>query len=113
MAKIILRPEDIEITHLKGSGPGGQNRNKRLTGIRMVHLPTKTVVLSTERRSQGQNLAAAYERMQEKLQRLFHRPKKRHETRRTRGSVERRIEAKRVQSTIKKSRGKFSRDSDY
>ncbi len=33
-----LKETDLEIVHLKGSGPGGQNRNKRQTGIRITHL---------------------------------------------------------------------------
>ena len=112
MKRIVIAPEDVEITHFKGSGPGGQNRNKRLTGIRMIHIATGLVVVCTERRSQGQNLSAAYERLEEKVQKFFHKPKARHDTRRTRGSVERRLTGKKSQSKIKKMRGKTG-DSDY
>lgn len=100
------RPEEVEITHYKGSGPGGQNRNKRMTGVRIRHLATGIVAEATERRSQGQNLAAAWERLEEKLARHYFRPKKRVPTRKTRASQVRRVEAKRGQSERKKSRAR-------
>lgn len=99
-----FREEDLEITHFKGSGPGGQNRNKRMTGVRIVHLPTGIVVTATERRSQGQNLEAAKERLAEKLAALFHKPIPRVATKRTRSSKVRRIEGKRHRSDIKRTR---------
>jgi len=99
-----ISANDVEITHYKGSGPGGQNRNKRMTGVRIRHLPTGIVAEATERRSQGQNLAAAWERLEEKLARHFFRPKKRVPTRKTRSSQVRRVEAKRGISERKKSR---------
>lgn len=104
-----LREEDLEITHLKGSGPGGQNRNKRMSGVRIVHLPTGIVVVATERRSQAQNLDAARERLILKLEALFHRPIPRVATKRTRSSKVRRVDNKRQRGDVKKSRRSFSR----
>ncbi len=102
------RPNDseVEITHYKGSGPGGQNRNKRLTGVRIRHLPTGIVAEATERRSQAQNLAAAWERLEEKIARHFFRPKPRVATKKSRASQARRVEQKKVQSTRKRQRSK-------
>ena len=37
---IILNPDDLEIQATKGSGPGGQNKNKSKNMIRMKHVPT-------------------------------------------------------------------------
>ncbi len=99
-----ISPSDVEITHVKGSGPGGQNRNKRLSGVRLVHRPTGISVFSTERRSQTQNLNAGLERLEEKVARHYYRPPKRHKTRRTRSSQERRLNTKRHDSAIKSSR---------
>lgn len=104
------RDSDIEITFYKGSGPGGQNRNKRETGVRIVHLPTGITVTATERRSQPQNLEAAKERLTERLERHYHRPKARRATKATRGSVERRIQSKKSRSSVKNTRR--SRDFD-
>ena len=106
MGKQWWREEDLEITHFKGSGPGGQNRNKRFTGVRVKHLPTGVVALATERRSQGQNLSAALERLQERLERLFHKPKPRRATRKPKASVRRRLDAKGKRGETKAFRGK-------
>lgn len=104
-----LREEDLEITHLKGSGPGGQNRNKRMSGVRIVHLPTGIVAMATERRSQAQNLEAAKERLIEKLEALYHRPIPRVATKRSRSSKLKRVNNKRLRGDIKKGRRNHSR----
>jgi len=91
---------------VRDSGPGGQHRNKRYTGVRLVHEPTGTTIMATERRSQSMNRELAYERMAERLEALQHRPKKRRPTRPTRGSVRRRLEGKRKASDKKQSRKK-------
>jgi peptide chain release factor len=103
--------EDVEVSHFKGSGPGGQNRNKRMTGIRMVHIPTGIVVVATERRSQEQNLSNAFERLHEKLEQHFYRPPKRHATKKTKASVRRRVDEKRKRSATKQLRQRRT-DSD-
>lgn len=105
-----LRDQDLEITHLKGSGPGGQNRNKRMSGVRIVHLPTGIVAIATERRSQAQNLEAARERLIEKLEALYHRPIPRVATKRSKSSKLKRINNKRQRGDVKKNR-RFSRSN--
>jgi ribosome-associated protein len=99
-----LREEDLEITHVRGSGPGGQNRNKRMTGVRVKHLPTGLVVVATERRSQEQNRSAAFQRLEEKLEALFQRPKARVKTSVTRSAKRKRLNSKRLESQKKQFR---------
>lgn len=101
---------ETEITHFKGSGPGGQNRNKRMTGVRVVHLPTQIVAVATERRSQSQNLAAALERLDEKLRQHFFRPKKRAKSLLNKSSREKRLTSKRNVASKKEGRRKVFRD---
>ncbi len=104
MPQFKLDLKDVEISHLKGSGPGGQNRNKRFTGVRAVHLPTGITVTATERRSQEQNYSAALERLAAKLEAHFHVDPKRYKTRPTRASIKKRAEIKRHASAKKKVR---------
>lgn len=49
-----LNPNDLEIQATKGSGPGGQNKNKVSSAIRMRHIPTGFVVF-IDGRDQLQN----------------------------------------------------------
>jgi len=80
---------------LVAGGPGGQHRNKAATGVRLVHLPTRTTVTAFERRSQAMNRSAALRRMRERLQALARTPRPRVATRPTRSSKERRLADKR------------------
>ena len=58
-----VRREDFEINFYRGSGPGGQHRNKTDSACRMKHIPTGNVTQSEEHKKQGQNKKAAFKRM--------------------------------------------------
>lgn len=58
---------DCDIQRTRGSGPGGQHRNKVETAIRLTHRPTGLSVLASERRSQAQNQTAAVARLRLKI----------------------------------------------
>jgi protein subunit release factor B len=112
MNRKISPDTDFEISFLKGSGPGGQNRNKRETGVRARDKVTGIVAMATERRSQTQNLHLAIERLYEKLEVYYHVPISRIPTRKTRASVRQRVQDKRRQSTRKQGRSKKIADFD-
>jgi ribosome-associated protein len=87
----------------RGSGPGGQHRNKVETGVRMWH-PSGIVVLATKHRSQTQNLEEAFERVAEKLEVLNFVPKVRKPTKPSKGAKRRRLADKKRDSQKKQSR---------
>ena len=95
---------DCDMEFFVATGPGGQHRNKVETGVRLIHRPTGTVVTATERRSQHANRDAAYERMAERLEEMQRVEKPRVPTRVNRATRERRLEAKRRASAIKRLR---------
>ncbi len=58
---------DCEIKKTRGSGPGGQHRNKVESAIVITHSPTQIVGQASERRSQHENRAVAIERLRQNL----------------------------------------------
>ncbi len=54
---------DCDVQTFRAGGPGGQNQNKRETGVRIVHRSSGAVGESREERSQLQNKKAAFRRM--------------------------------------------------
>lgn len=66
-----IRPEELKIDVYKSSGPGGQNVNKRMTAVRIIHLPTKITVTSQTERSLAQNKEQAMKILYAKLYQLM------------------------------------------
>lgn len=101
-----LLKAECTVEFVKASGPGGQHRNKRETGVRLAHMPSGIVVMATERRSQLQNLEVAFERLIIVLKARNHVPRTRRPSHPTYASVQRRLESKRIRSSHKAARQK-------
>lgn len=59
--------KDCRFDISRGSGPGGQKRNKTSNAVRLTHLPTGISVTATESRSQLENKNRAVKRLRLKM----------------------------------------------
>jgi protein subunit release factor A len=111
-----LDPEKVlaesEMEFLRAGGPGGQHRNRRETGVRLVHVPTGIVVMATERRSQAENRRLALERLVARLERLRKPRKPRRKTRKPSGVRAGEVERKRRAGKAKAARRKVASRND-
>jgi ribosome-associated protein len=133
-----LEPEELRWRFSRSSGPGGQGVNTTDSRVELSWEPATSaslarlspalqerlrdrlagalvqgavVVVASEYRAQLRNRAAARERLASRLREaLAPPPARRRPSRPSRGSVERRLQAKKVRSKIKSGRGRGAAD---
>ena len=66
---------DTKLEFRRASGPGGQRRDRRETGVRLHHAPSGIVVIAEELASQARNRDVAFQRLKARLVKL-NRPRK-------------------------------------
>lgn len=103
-ADLLALAAECEVDFVRAGGPGGQHRNKRCTGVRLLHRPTGVTAQATERRSQARNLQVALERLADLLRVRAHVPTPRRPTRPSAGVRRRRLEGKRHRGQVKTMR---------
>jgi len=64
---IKINPSDLKFDFYKSSGPGGQYVNKRMSAVRVTHIPTGLIVTSQSERNLQQNKENALSILRAKL----------------------------------------------
>src|SRR4051794_7326557 len=68
LARLGVRPEDLEESFVHAGGKGGQNVNKVATCVVLVHRPSGTAVKCQRERTQGQNRLIARQVLADKIE---------------------------------------------
>jgi protein subunit release factor B len=120
LARLGVRPEDLEESFVHSGGKGGQNVNKVATCVVLVHRPTGIAVKCQRERSQGANRLVARRMLADKIEemRLGASSRRQQEAERVRRQKRRRsrrakqkmLRDKHAQSAKKAMRGPVSDD---
>jgi ribosome-associated protein len=127
--RVSIPEDEIRVAFARSGGPGGQNVNKVETKVEVRWRPRESqaisdadrewlmtrlanrlttegelIVVSTRHRTRERNRGDALEKLAEVIRVALQRPKRRRPSRRTRASIERRLDEKKRRSSVKKDR---------
>jgi len=127
--RVVIPEEEIRVSFARSGGPGGQNVNKVETKVELRWRPAESralsdadrewlrtrlasrltnegdlIVVSSRTRMRERNREDALERLAAIIREALVRPRPRRKTRRTRSSVERRLDGKKRRGQVKKDR---------
>ena len=102
--------KECKINTSRAGGKGGQHLNKTESAVRMIHLPTGTIVTCQDERSQYQNKRKCLIQLREKLVALNYQPPTRIPTKKPRVAKEKILETKKKHSIKKQLRQKPEMD---
>ena len=69
--KIKVDPNDVEKDYIRGTGNGGQKKNKTSSCVVLRHTPTGIIVRCEDQRNRTQNEIVAWDRLQQRLQDIY------------------------------------------
>ena len=97
---------ECKVETFRSSGKGGQHANKTESAVRLTHIKSGIQVTCQDERSQYLNKVKCIKELRLRIKKNNYIPPKRIKTKPTRGSIERRLTAKKYKSEKKKNRKK-------
>ena len=114
---LVIGKHNVEISYFSG-GPGGQNVNKNMNGVRLIYQIPENLRMGTQKtrelvtramcqRKKEQNVTQAFEQLADKIRRYFYVQPERKKTRTPKSAKEKRIHGKKLRGRTKELRKTF------
>jgi len=109
-----VTPDNVAVSFFSG-GPGGQNVNKNMNGVRLIYnIPEEylnvfqktrqLVTRSMAERSREQNMRQAFDQLADKIRRYFYVLPERKKSKVPKGSKQNRLQSKKMRGKLKQDR---------